>query len=232
MAGSHLISIGVECPSFQTVVGREGEGFDLVLVVTYAETKLPLEIGGINQYGIDADVGTAVGERAFVGPLSFETGDVADGATRQEVVGLGIVDFSTERKAVLEHVERQSHVETIGGFPLNLRVLNVGQLESRCALEELHIVEVSTSGVVVYIVVTGDFETSCKFRVVDGTDLEPIFIGEHPSGLYGGEESPLHTGDFDTAVGLTTKTRRTGGTSAEFEEVAVHVVVINVGIVA
>ena len=74
MAGSHLISIGVECPSFQTVVGREGEGFDLVLVMTYAETKLPLEIGGINQYGIDADVGTAVGERAFVSVDFFSSG--------------------------------------------------------------------------------------------------------------------------------------------------------------
>ena len=232
VAGRYLIAVGIESPSLQTVVGGEGERLDFVLIVTYAETKLPLEVRGIDKNSADADVGTAVGERAFVGPLSFETGNVANRAAGQQIVGLGIKDFCTKRKTIAEHVERQSHVEAIGGFPLDLRVLNVGELECCGAFQELHVAEVGTRGVIVYVIITGDFKTCGKFGIINGADFEPFFVGKHPSGLNRGEESPLHSGDFDSAVGFTTKTRRGFCTSDELEEVAVHVVVINVGVIA
>ena len=196
------------------------------------ETKLPLEIGGVDKHSAHAHIGTTVGERAFVGPLSLEAGDVTDGATRQEIIGLGIEDFGSEREAVVEHVERQGHIETIGGFPLDLRILNVGQLECCGALQELHIAEVGTCGVVIHIVIAGDFETRSKFCVIDCAHLEPILIGEHPTGLHRGEESPFHARYLDSAVGFATKTRGAFCTSTELEEVAVHVVIIRIGIVA
>ena len=132
----------------------------------------------------------------------------------------------------MEHVERQGHIETIGGFPLDLRILNVGQLECCGALQELHIAEVGTCGVVIHIVIAGDFETCGEFCVIDCAHLEPILIGEHPTGLHRGEESPFHARYLDSAVGFATKTRGAFCASTEFEEVAVHVVVIRIGIVA
>ena len=165
----------------------------------------------VDENCIDIETCSYVAEFTIVAPLTFHTCDVTHIATREEVCGDGAEHFCTNSKTVTEHVELQPSIQTMGGFPLNFWILNVGQLQRSGTIQELDVFEVSACCIVIDSIITTGFITSGEAGIVNEVDFEPVFVADHPTCLQRGEESPFHTCNLDAAFSLFTKTRRAFG---------------------
>ena len=203
---SHFMSFVIEFIRANDVVFRFWKFGDLVLIVSYTETKIPFEILMVDENCIDIETCSYVAEFTIVAPLAFHTCDVTHIATREEVCGQRAEHFCTYRKTIMEHIELQTSIQTMGGFPLNFGVLNVGQLQRSGTIQELDVFEVSARCIVIDSIVTTGFITCGEAGIVNEVDFEPVFVADYPTCLQRGEESPLHTCNLDAALSLFTET--------------------------
>ena len=208
---SYFMSFVIEFIRANDVVFRFWKFGNLVLIVSYTETKIPLEVFMIDENCIDIETCTHVGEFTIVAPLAFHTCDVTHIATRKEVCGQRAEHFCTNCKTIMEHIELQTSIQTMGGFPLNFGVLNVGQLQRSGTIQELDVFEVSARCIVIDSIVTAGFITCGEAGIVNKVDFEPVFVADYPTCLQRGEEPPLHTCNLDAALSLFTETRRAFG---------------------
>ena len=231
LAGGDAAAVGVEGVGLDVVQARLGKGRDLILVMTDGEACLPLPVATVQENGMGVELDTAVLEGAVVGPHGGEAGDVAHGLAGKKVAGAGPVVVHAEGETVVEHAALQADVDAAGGFPLDGRILDVGQFQGRGLVHELRVGEVGARGVVVYVVIAAFLITGSQFQVVDRGDLEPVFRGDQPGGLDGGEQAPLHAGELDARGGFLTETGGGFHGGAGGEEVLVAVVVVGVQVI-
>ena len=163
----HLTSRSIQSPAFKLIVGSIGQGGNLVLVVRHRSPYLPFPILGIEEDSIKADIHTIVGEFAFVRPHLRQACDVTHRATCQQIGGTCVKVFDAECQTIAEQIEFHTHIETVGGFPLNFGVLDVAQHKRSGTVHELHVAEIGAHGIVIDIVVTAHFIARREFGIVN-----------------------------------------------------------------
>ena len=120
----------------------------------------------------------------------------------------------------------------MGGFPLDVRVLHIGEHETGLLIHELHVLEIGAACVVVYVVVTRLVVAEGDFHVVDELDVEPLLGRNQPSSLYGGEHTPGDAAHVEAALGVLTETRGRFHRNAGVDEVLVGEIVTGVEVVS
>ena len=200
------------------------------MIVAHSETSLPLPVLGVDEDTVNIEVEAEVLQRTVVGELRALASDVAHGFEGEQVHGLGIIEVQAERQTVFEHSTLQTDVEAMSRLPRQFGVGRVGKHKCREALQIGDALKVRAACIIVDGVVATHIIAQRELEVVDGGHVEPLLGTDEPTCLDGGEETPLHTSKFDTALGLLTEARAALHRGRDGEEIEVLVVVVGIGI--
>ena len=182
---------------------------DLVLVVTSAGTNLPLPVLQVEHLSREAHVEALVLQFTTIRPVLLQTTEVAQLLECEQVVGLRTEVVEAQAQAVIEEATLQTQVQATGGLPLNLRVTDTLESDTRDGVEELRSTEITACSVVVDIIITTDIIAGRELQVVDTLHIShPRLVGNHPSGLEAGEHAPSSLEEAEVAT-LLTEARRT-----------------------
>ena len=198
--------------------------------MTYAGTQLPGPVFGGNHLATQGYVITFVLEFAAIAPVLIQTGEESERLHGQQVVGLALEEVGGEVDAVVQQVGFQTHVETLGGLPLDGGVTDAGEREARYGVHEHLTLEVAAGSIVVDIIIAAHIITGRQTQIVHPLVAgEPVLVRQHPRGLYRGEDGPYGIQCLQP-VGLFTETGRTVGGEVGLQEIATLVVVLSLGI--
>ena len=199
--------------------------------MAYAGSNLHPPVLGDDRLEVDHSLEALVLQRTAIAPVVVDAAHgVGERLQHQEVVGLVDEVVEADAQTVVQQVALKSDVELMGGLPLNLVVTDVGQLKANGRVVVLHGGVAGAGSIVGDVVVAADVVAGIQAQVVDACMLgEPLLVGEHPTQLKAGEDSPLHAEETQT-VGILAKAAVRLGQQREGGKVAVHVVVVHIAV--
>ena len=196
-----------------------------------AGAQLHVPVLAYNGLATDGDLETLVLQSSAVAPVAVDTTNgVGEALQGEQVVGLVVEIVEGEAQAVVEQITLQTDIQLAGVLPLNLIVTDVGQLDAHGSSVVLHRSVAGADSIVGDSVIATNVVAGIQAQIVNACMLgEPILVGEHPSQLETGEQSPLHAEEAQT-ISIIAETAVGLGSQRERGEIAVHIVIIYIAI--
>ena len=174
----------------------------LVLVVTDCSADFHVPILADDWLEGNAYFSTHIAKASTIAPVVVDTTDrVVERLERKEVLGVVNVEIYACTDAVVHEVTLNTYVELRGGFPLDVVVSDVRELQTCCTVIVFHSGKAGASSVVRNVVVTAHVEACVDAEVIDSIGFrEPLFVREHPCCLNAWEDSPTSAEHLQTLV--------------------------------
>ena len=233
---SHGVAHG--CEDVVIAINRRGivairQLLHLVGIMSHAGSYLHMPVLADDGLARNGEFKALVLQFSTISPIGIDTADgVLEGHQGEQVGGAVDVIVEVNAHTIVQQVALEADVKLLAGFPFNLVVTDIGELQTRGDVIETHGGEAGTCGIVANVVIATHVKATLQAEIVDtGMFGEPLLIGHHPSKLDAGEDSPLHTSEAQASRILAKSAvclcrQRQGG------EIAIHVVIVNIAIPA